>query len=366
MIPLQFFGVPLDPWDGEDRVSLKRAYISASIRGKPKFPQFRDPYDALVPSLKKIFKRAFFKGKISVDSWLWSTPEPEDLILVTSINNAVFIDTDGCREYSDKVRDFIQDENFQGIPVMIGIDHSSTGGAIEALTKKYGRENFSFIILDSHSDFLTMKHRYDLIQYQRERSGEKQSSLQIDPFSIPRPESYNSGSFLYHLINEGIIPADRVTLLGVSDYPPKALRGEDPRVERAISFYRKMEDNGLRVITKKSIEKNGISKISKLLRQGINQPNLYISIDIDIGAISAIYGAREIEEPPIIGLKTRQLYRIGMALAKIIRDQNVELLGLDLMETDVYKAGIPLKNGRIDRTYQVEVQLLKKILGSYI
>ena len=245
---------------------------------------------------------------------------------------------------------------------MFGIDHSSTGGTVEALAEKHGSDNLSVIILDSHSDFLPMELRYGMIKHQRETSEENlQTNLTYDPFRFRRPESYNAGSFVFHLLKERILSPERIVLAGVSDHPPSSSRYKDPLVSRAIDFYNDMEHQGIRIITKEAIKRKTRETIHSLFDK-ISTKYLYLSIDIDIGAIAALYGARQILEPPIVGLNVRELYQTIDTIRKCYAEKKMELAGLDLMETDVYKAGMPLRSGRADRTYEIEANILRKLL----
>ena len=88
-------------------------------------------------------------------------------------------------------------------------------------------------------------------------------------------------------------------------------------------------------------------------------------MDIDVGANSAVFGARIYKEPPIVGLSASQIYKIAKVLSKLIIKEKRKLAGLDLMETDVYTAGMPLEEGGNDRTYQVEANILKHLLKAY-
>lgn len=336
------------------------------MSGGVKFPSFADPYVALTWHLSDLFSHPSFRklGEVPVETWLMPTPKPEDLLLVTPVNYAVFIDSNGCKEYADKVKAFVQ-EKIDGVPVMIGVDHSSTGGVVEALAERYGRDNLSIIVLDSHSDFLPMELRYKMIQHYRRASTKASTTnsfFEYDSFLVKRSESYNSGTFIYYMIKDGIILPEKIILVGVSDRPPESLSYDDPGVTSAIEFYHDMEGQGVQIVTRDELRKKGLENILSLLRKKVNSPNLYISIDIDIGAISAVYGAREILNPPIIGLNTRQLYRVAKALSRVAGGRNVKLVGLDLMETDVYKAGMPLRSGKTDRTYEVEANLIRKLL----
>lgn len=358
----QIFSHPFDPWDGEDRVQLKRAYAFYSRVGKPTFPTFSDPYDGIKLNLKKNFNSSLeFIGKIPVESWLRPTPNFEDLPLLTAENFAIFIDSNGCIEYSETVEAFIESK-VDGLPVMIGVDHSATGGALKAALKKYGKDLVSFIVIDSHSDFIPMKNRYDMIQYNQENSQIYSSKSNYYPFAVERPESYNAGTFIYDLIKDKSIPPDRVVIIGVSDKPQENLKYVDKRPDDAIKFYRNIEESGLKIITKQELQKLGHEEIFELFKESLNTPYVYISIDIDIGAIASIMGARQITDPPIIGLSKNELYILLDSLKRFITGE-VELVGLDLMEIDVYKAEMSLSRGGFDETYSIAAHLIDVMLS---
>ena len=42
--------------------------------------------------------------------------------------------------------------SFPVMPVMLGVDHSATGGVVSALSEKLGPENMSVVVLDQHFD----------------------------------------------------------------------------------------------------------------------------------------------------------------------------------------------------------------------
>jgi len=363
------FGASLDPWDAEDRLELKRAYMAARTVGRDKdaFPWvFRDPYDGLLHNLdSSILSRLEKLGKVPIDSWLSPTPEPYDVSLVNVPNYSVFIDSNGCRQYADKVKMFVKNKIKNKIPIMIGVDHSSTGGVIEALVEKVGRDNLSVIILDSHSDFIPMEIRYNALQHYREKIKWKPDPSFYDPFAEKRPETYNVGSFLYHLIKNGTVLPEKVALVGVSDKPPKYTKEQDRRILNFLSFYHGIEAQGMQIISKQDIVTKGPKKSLKNIKKLMNSKYVYVSIDIDVGANSAIFGARIYKEPPIIGLNVSQLYKIVKVLNKMIIKEKRKLVGLDIMETDVYTAGMPLEKGGSDRTYEVEANILRRLLNVY-
>jgi arginase family enzyme len=366
---LSIFGTSLDPWDAEDRIELKRAYMAARAVGRDKdaFPWvFRDPYEGLLPNLISPLPVKMEKlGKIPIDSWLSPTPEPYDADLVNVPNYSVFIDSNGCRQYANKVKKFVQNKVKDKIPVMIGVDHSATGGVIEALAQKVGKDNLSVILLDSHSDFIPMEIRYNALQHYREKINWKPDPNYYDPFGDKRPETYNVGSFLYHLIKDGTILPEKVAFIGVSDKPPKTTKEQDQRILDFLSFYHGIEAQGMKIISKKDIVSKGPKKSLKPIKKLLKSKYVYISVDIDVGANSAVFGARIYKEPPIVGLSTSQIYKITKVLSKLIKKEKRKLVGFDIMETDVYTAGMPLEEGGNDRTYEVEANILKHLLKAY-
>jgi len=246
---------------------------------------------------------------------------------------------------------------------MIGVDHSSTGGVIEALVEKVGRDNLSVIILDSHSDFIPMEIRYNALQHYREKIKWKPDPKYYDPFADKRPETYNVGSFLYHLIKDGTVLPEKVACIGVSDKPPKFTKERDKRILDFLSFYHGLEGQGMHIISKRDIATKGPKKALNPLKKLMNSKYVYVSVDIDVGANSALFGARIYKEPPIVGLNVLQLYKIVKVLNKIIIKEKRKLVGLDIMETDVYTAGMPLENGSMDRTYEIEANILRRFLN---
>jgi arginase family enzyme len=130
-----------------------------------------------------------------------------------------FIDSDGCREYAEKVESFLRETILPGIPIMLGVDHSLTGGCVKALTREYDSVNLALIILDSHFDAIIPSVRCGLIQYDVETNPISPFSPS-DPYVKGRLDSYNADSFIYYLVKERVLPPENILVLGVSDYPP--------------------------------------------------------------------------------------------------------------------------------------------------
>jgi arginase family enzyme len=323
------FEVLLDPDEGSDSINKK---INSIILGKkPKNPI------EIILKLKEIQGIDIkYYGELLVESWLSIYPDEEDLIMLTPINFEVFLDSDGCREYRNKVRDFVK--NMEK-PLMIGIDHSMSGGVIDELSSRFN--DLTLIVFDSHFDGIPSPIRNNLISYMMENEsnyeayGYKAKDYVFSP--IGRKNSYNSGSFLYHLFYEGII--EKIIVFGPIDYPSEKLEKiKDSRVKEFVDQYKTLEKEGIKIIHRRIIDSLGVEEAIKSIFPYLSS-NVYISIDIDIGARKALYGSRFLN---VEGLKEVEIYKALL----LIFEKNVNIIGLDIMEIDPW-------NAENDRTYNI-------------
>lgn len=333
------FGVLFDPDEGKDSIQRKIESLTKGIRPE-------NPYRKLLDSAEIAGINIKDCGEVQVESWLSLYPSPEDLFMLTSANFGIFLDSDGCREYKDRVRDFARDLER---PLMIGGDHSLTGGVVEALAERY--EELKLIVLDSHFDGIPSPIRNGLIGYMmenmpdHERFGYRASDYVFS--STGRKDSYNGGSFLYHLINDGIIEARDITVVGPSDYPSEKLeRVQDPRVKEFVQVYKGLEREGVKIVHRGIIEGLGLDEaINRCIDQRFATSKIYISVDLDIGSRTALMGARFID---VEGLREAEIYKAVLSLYK----SAASILGADLMEIDPWRAG-QMIGGVKDRTYNV-------------
>ena len=346
---VKFFRAPLDPDEREPKLKFK---LTKCMEGYPDIP-FKDPYDGILTHLTRIgvSSEVFEEVEgLEVEPWLLPAPEPKYAPLLTVENMVAFIDSDGCREYAKKVFNLIHEKIFPGIPIMLGVDHSLTGGCVRALAEEYGPTDVGLIILDSHFDVVTPTIRCGLIQYDIETNPESPFNP-LDPYIRGRLDSYNADSFIHYLVREKVIPPENILVLGVSDYPPpQAFRIRDPRVRRYIEHYTGFEELGVTVLSKDKLRKNW--EDVKVFLDKLKTDYFYLSIDIDIGARATLQGARFLDYE---GLEMEEIYRL---VDMVKRKVEGKLVGLDLMETDVYGAGV----GR-DKTYEVEAEILRMLLN---
>lgn len=339
MVSLQLFNGLLDPDERESKIRQK----IEGMRTNYSHVRSRDPFYGVLSNLGHGLK----PNHLEVEEWLLPTPPPQMQFMLTVENFVTFIDSNGCLEYSNKIEEMVA-KGLPALPVMIGIDHSLSGGSIRAVCREYGGENIRLVLLDSHFDFILPKIRCGLIQYDVETNPESKFSKD-DPYIVGRPDSYNADSFLYYLME--FLPPENIYVIGVSDYPPKvADEIDDDRVRDYVQFYKGIEENGVHVVRREAVE-SGIGEVKELLSSA-KLPLTYVSIDIDVCANTSLKGARFLDYN---GLDHHDLYSICSALAK----SNSRLIGLDVMEFDVYSAG-SLIMGKEDRTYQIAAEALRK------
>lgn len=332
-----FIDAPFDPDEREPRIETKKYYALSRYKGIP----FKDPFDGIIqyfPSSR------IKKDVLNIEPWLWAAPDPAYLDLLTPLSFISFIDANGCLEYANYLCELIERNNDK-IPIMVGIDHSLTGGSIKAITHRIKNTDVSLIIFDSHFDAVTSDVRCGLIQYDIENNPASIHNP-YDPFIKNRVNSYNTDSFLNYIVKEEIIPFENIYVIGVSDYPPKAaFEIDDPRVRSYVDLYTGLIEEGITIIRNEDILKNNFNEKIK----DISTSHVYISFDVDICGNSSVYGARFMDG--YVGLHEGDLRRVLLSIYKLAR-HGVKLAGIDISEIDIYTAGNKYR-GKKDKTYSI-------------
>ncbi len=350
---IKIFGAAFDPDERQAKIANK----IANSRENYSQLQFRDPYDGVMNQLEKLVQKGSFEvvGNLPVEPWLTPTPDSKYVPLLEVENLVAFIDSDGCKEYADKASEFVKEKVLPDSSVLLGVDHSLTGGCLQAFSKEYGVSDMGLVILDSHFDAVTPSIRCGLIQYDVENNPESPFDPH-DPYIRGRLDSYNADSFLHYLIEERKVAPENVLILGVSDYPPKAaFEVDDERVKRYLTHYLGFEEKGVKIIRKEKIRRDPLS-VRKALKR-LKARHIYLSVDIDVGARAALRGARFLDYE---GLNESEIY----CLIKLVKGRVGKgdcLIGFDILETDVYEAG-SRRGGSEDRTYQIEANIAKLLL----
>ncbi|MHA1132282.1 MAG: arginase family protein [Candidatus Helarchaeota archaeon] len=352
---VKVFGAALDPSDSETKMAMKYAHLNTlAEHGTPKV-KYQDPYEAFITESKVLDQPIFQKqGKFPVESWLTPKPMLEDSIFMTPLDFRLFLDNNGCKEYSDQMEKFIEQEILPDIPLMIGADHSLTGGVLSALTKKYGAESVAIIIFDGHFDGIPTNLRLDLVKYSKSHKDEVLVPFPEMLDSIEEytqiPLSYNCGTFLYQLLEQGVILPKNLIVYGVSDYPSAEMQEvEDPKVKNFVEFYLSYEKKGVKIIPNYKDNARTNREFQEAL-DALETPYFYLSIDVDVSSLNAVLAARFME---FIGVDEQCLYDAIEKLKQLIISKKMEIIGMDIMEIEVYFLNAELKSGKKDKTLEV-------------
>ncbi len=286
--------------------------------------------------------------------WLCPIPPSGESENIKVDSFVSFIDQDGCRTFAEMIGDHVVEKVYPQIPCMLAVDHSLTGGVFKKLTTLAAPEKVSLVVLDSHTDALTVSLLSDAISFDMETNPDSVYDAN-DPYLKNRPESYNASSFLYFLLTEGIVLPKNLYIIGIGDYPSKkSFRIKDPRIKRYSGHYSGLRKKGVTLITKKDLTSSP-SKVRNILGH-IDTPHMYVSVDMDVGAGNALNGVRFTNRR---GLNEKQIYRISDLLHERIKG-GVHLIGMDLVEFNPRSAGSSSGPSE-DRTYRIAANLIRKL-----
>lgn len=359
---LNLFGVALDPTDDELKLEFKhilgRKLASGGLC-------FRNPYEALAGSLQDLIYRGLCEksGEIEVPSWLTPAPDPSDLPLVTAENNLRFLDGGGCLDYAERVKAFIDERPVGGIPAMIAVDHSMTGGALRALAERHGPSNITVLVLDSHFDGLRLAERMGLFLCGQGKpqggsgrpAGDLPSAAWTESGAIR--EAYNCATWLRHVLDTGVVRAESLIVFGVSDYPTEAMR-QDARLRGYVESYLGFERRGVAFVTREEIRDRGVRDALEPLLRDRSTDFLYVSLDADVGSLKAVHAARFMNA---VGLSSEELHRLARVLEGALRERR--LIGLDVSGIETFLLGREFPNGVKDRTRERLSDFVRVLLG---
>lgn len=360
------FGVPFDPMLSEEALVIKRKYLQAKAQGRAGHTGFEDPYCVFSRGLSRLAPGKYrLHGEVPVPTWLRPKPQSSDAGRLTLDELKTFVKSGGCLTIARDVNEFIRNNIFPEIPGMIGVDHSSTYGAITALKEYYGGEEIGLVVLDSHFDAVPMGLRHGLIEYARETNI---PSISPDSFSqgsfpdfssegIREWEQLNAENFLLRILGDKLIEPKNLVVIGLSDYPGKAFEEiDDPRVKDYLQYFKKLESAGTCLIPKSSLIENGRELVEKAIKD-LSARKVYISLDIDICSLSAVYACRFLNAK---GLSLVQIREVLQTLFSSF-NEGLSLVGFDIMEIDIHKLGAKIDNSHADQTDEVIKLFLKSV-----
>jgi arginase family enzyme len=346
------FGVALDASDDLRLIQLKQAAASAQLMGIS-IPHL-DPYDFLAPELVKLGKGIELAGKVDISPRLRPIPEPSEDLGISVENMEKFVAEGGMFDMSLQVKDFVKKHVFPDFPIMLGVDHSATGGVVSAISENTGPDNLTILVLDQHFDGLPLSWR--LNPALAENLGiHRERDVLTD---ILNDESYCCGNFWKHLIDSGTVLPENLMFVGVADYPGANMPDEWRQFK---DNYLKFEKMGCRFFPRERFDGSYQDELKRFIGDGIRTPNLYISLDVDVGAQNCTHAARYMDK---VGISQRALMDVAAAINDFYRNNTVELVGMDAVEFNMHFLGLSVNAGSKDRTIPATLDFFNRLLQS--
>lgn len=344
------FGCALDVLDSDEKVAMKLAYLHAARAGAvpPDIP--RDPYDLLSAPLAATpgVKAA---GRVKLEGWMTPRPEVDAAGRVNPGEYRRFLDSGGCEAAAARVREYVGGRVLPSMPLMAGVDHSLTGGVLEAIAAA-GAEPV-LVVLDSHFDAIPSEVRRSA------SAGGGPGAGGLDRL----PDSYNCGTWMAKVIEGGVIDAGRVVVAGVSDRPGRSpAPGEPGGMAGYREAYAGWERLGVRIVSKREMREQGVAKALGAAVGGAlsatGADSLYVSLDADVASGEDVKAVRFLDT---IGLTVDEVLEAGACLGRLMARRGIGLAGMDLVEVDVHLADIP---GSGDRTVEMCLSFARGLLSA--
>jgi len=339
----KLFGVALDPADDPWTIRLKQAWMNADPSGLDWLSACPDPYDAVTGSMAADLERHHIEpaGKLDIPTWLQPKPAPSDLPRVTAKEMGNFFDSGDLLELTKRVQSFVEDTIFPDIPVMLGVDHSSTAGVVAALSTKYTPEKLGVVVFDQHFDAIPLSVRLEGAGTAGPDGVSGQPALPANPVGFS--DAFCCGNFWAYLIDNVILLPENLLFIGVADYP----HDDAPQAEAYRKAYLDFEERGCRFFPGHRFGEEYRDALAGFLHDYITVPNVYVSLDLDVGSFAATYAARYMDRP---GLSERNILDAAGILADKCRRSSFTIAGLDIMEFNMHFLGIEMPDGTKDTT----------------
>jgi hypothetical protein len=290
----KLFGVALDLTDDPWNLELKHGWMANAGRPKEGIDACRDPYDAVTTYLPDILNACQIvpAGKFPVPSWLTPKPVAADIPLVNAQNIGKFYDGGGLQSMIQQLERFVSQSIFPARPVMVGVDHTATMGVISALATKYGPDNLSILVLDQHFDAVPVSVRVAQAEISPVNPAGGQS---LTSLNLPgdNQDQLCCGSFWAYVLDEGKIQPENLAFIGVADYPDQHQVGPFPQC------YGDFENRGCRFFPLELFSKLDLKSLSEFVGASIGTSNVYVSLDLDVGAYNFTWAARYMDCPGI-------------------------------------------------------------------
>lgn len=346
------FGSDFDPNPDIDGVRRK---VTSFIETEGK-SSHKGPYDYLKDGLEKRKIQFRAGGKFPCEDWLSTTPDLLSSGEIYPEQYRKFIDNGSCLKYARDFGDYIVRGCKDGeIPVVVAVDHALTGGIIEKLQEKRD-EKIKIVVFDAHLDAIPPAIRNGLVNYMRERYPGDSAYLKYEHYDNSFKGAYDTGSFLYWLLEEQIIKPENLIIIGIQDEPSAKLRNiKDPRIDAFLKSYDNLLKQGVTIWPLSAIlKRHDFEKQISYIRNKLIGESIYLSIDMDVlkGNLgeSTRYGTG-------YGLSVLEIIEIIRLLKLDLRN----IVAIDLMEMDVNKfISLGMEALAIESFYRITLSILEK------
>lgn len=354
---MAFFGAALDALNDSQAIGIKRSYLETLSQADEPRKDFRDPYAVFKRVAGQYVRQMGHRvlGRFKVESFLSPKPQLTDFELIRSETFDFFLRQDGFRTFAEMVMQFVELNVFPHRPVMIGVDHSLTGGVLMAISKKTRPQDLGVVIFDVHTDAVPFSLRRGMAEYAYEKGISRQKPTPSQDYEA----CYTTGNFLLQLIDMGAILPGNVIIIGAGDVGDYFRGQEDERIREYVRHYQQLQERGVKVIGQSVL--NGRDRVDlKTILNLMECSNLYISLDVDVSAQCDVLAARFIE---LKGTPMRIIEQIVGQLVGLISQERFMLVGFDIMEIDVHKIGARLSSGIQDRTTMLIRRMVSKLVS---
>jgi arginase family enzyme len=352
----KLFGVALDPVDDPVSLQLKHAWMATDAVKLDWLSACPDPYGAVTGSMADILneKGILPYGRFPIPSWLWPKPNKSDLPLVNTAAMADFFDSGSLLKIVKQLHTFVTDSIFPEVPIMTGIDHSATAGVVSALADRYGPEMLTLVVLDQHFDAIPLSVR---LAAAHQPDPEFTAGVPCAVPAIPMgfSDQFCCGNFLASLLDEGSILPENLLLIGVADYPDKETGLDKDGFKQ---YYRSLEERGCSFFPQTMFGGPYFESLARFLREKITSPNVYISLDLDVGSYNSVYAARYMDKP---GISKQNLLDVASIIASDCRRGKFTIAGLDIMEFNMHFLGLKTHSNIKDSTLSLVAEFLKSL-----
>lgn len=206
------------------------------------------------------------------------------------------------------------------------------------------------VVMDAHLDAIPTSVRW------KAGMALEGAEAAVAPAGEPPADLYTCGTWLTSIIDEGVISAPDVLVMGVGDYPSEPQPGEKEGLAAYREAYRSLEGRGVRVLTRRTMREEGIGTAVTRALSGVEGKPLYVSIDADFAAGERVRAVRFLD---MLGLTPQEAVEAARAVGSALTGGSNRLAGVDVMEIDVHGADIP---GGSDRTIPVSSEIVHALL----